>query len=146
MICWILGLRLIFAYSGESWPALTLGMMGVYFSFVLMTWLIEPLFNVVLSFDAHGKYLLTPVEHRDARHMGLLLSLGIGHGRLAQPVHQSLAGGITLPLYAHSPLGYTEHHPCTPPLFFKLLHTVFGFTGRGNRYELGARSSQCLSL
>lgn len=77
MLVWVILLRVIFAYTGTSWPALTLGFMGVYFGLVLMTWLIDPLFNLVLSFDAHGKYLLSTREHQGARLMGGMLTAGV---------------------------------------------------------------------
>ncbi len=73
MILWIIALRLLFAYAGDSWPFVTIGLMVAYFGFVLMTWLVEPLFNIFLCFDAHGKYLLTPQETRGAKQMGTLL-------------------------------------------------------------------------
>ena len=150
MICWILGLRLIFAYSGESWPALTLGMMGGYFSFVLMTWLIEPLFNVVLSFDAHGKYLLTPVEHRDARHMGLLLSLGIAlvMAGLLSPFTSLLLGG-SLCLFMLIPLSGTQSTTHAPHRSFLSYYTLFLAllaAGTVMSWALGAHNAFLFSL
>lgn len=76
MLIWVIALRVLFAYTGTSWPALTLGFMAVYFGLVLMTWLIDPLFNLVLSFDAHGKYLLSARERQGARLMGGMLAAG----------------------------------------------------------------------
>lgn len=49
----------------------------VYLLFALGAWIMEPLSNTILSFDAYGKYLLDKQEKRSGLVLGGLLLLGI---------------------------------------------------------------------
>lgn len=56
------------AWAPYLWPLLT-----AYFAFVLMTWVAQPLFNLVLRTSRFGRLVLTPEEIRQSSWIGLAL-------------------------------------------------------------------------
>lgn len=150
MICWIVILRIVFAYSGQSWPTFTLGLMAVYFGFVLMTWLMEPLFNVVLSFDSHGRYLLNAHERQGAKIMSALLLAGIvllligGLGKWGAPL---LSGVFCFLLLVPTAGVQSTTHP--PHRHFLSYYTLFLSVlaaGTVVSYSVGAQTAFLFSL
>lgn len=150
MILWIVVLRLVFSYSGRSWPAFTLGIMAVYFSFVLMTWLMEPLFNVVLSFDPHGRYLLNAQERQGAKVMSGLLLSGIGLGLLGfvGAWMSLLLSGLfcLLLLVPVAGMQSTSHTPHRTFLGYYTLFLSVLAAGSVVSYALGAQTAFLFSL
>lgn len=56
------------AFAPFIWPVL-----GLYVGFALLTWLGEPLFNLLLRFDRFGKYALNPDQRRGSEAVGACL-------------------------------------------------------------------------
>jgi tetratricopeptide (TPR) repeat protein len=150
MILWVIALRALFAYTGTSWPALTLGVMGVYFGLVLMTWLIDPLFNLVLSFDAHGKYLLSAREHQGARLMGGMLAAGVllCVTGLLSTVDSLLLSGVFcfLMLVPAASTQATVHEPHREILRFYTLFLSILALGTVTSFLLGAQTAFMFSM
>ena len=66
MIGLILAMRLIIGLAGQASTLLAGGLVLIYAGFVAMTWLADPLFNLLLLFHPLGRYVLLPHERRGA--------------------------------------------------------------------------------
>lgn len=74
MIGIIVVMRGITRVSGMYSSSLTIGLILVYFVFVVLTWLADPLFNLILSFHPDGRHVLSSREKTVSRWLGVLLA------------------------------------------------------------------------
>lgn len=81
MLGLIFGVRILTQFTGQYSEVLTYGLLLAYFFFALLTWLADPIFNLVLSFHHFGRYLLSPREKTGAKWTaGLLGTTGLSLG------------------------------------------------------------------
>jgi cytochrome c-type biogenesis protein CcmH/NrfG len=73
------------------WP-----LVGLYLLFVILTWVGQPIFNIVLRFNTFGRAILSPGERFGSTVVGLvlLLAVGLGVGWLLTDDPVLLAGGL----------------------------------------------------
>ena len=65
----------------EAYPALAPFLMPVFYAtiaFILLTWIAEPLFNLLLRFDREGRHALLPIQIRQANWLLAMLLLTLG--------------------------------------------------------------------
>ena len=80
----VIGLYVLFRVLGavsDEFPALrpiTTPLIGLYVIFVLMTWLADPLMNLLLRLHPTGKYALSTDQRRGATLMGLCVLAALG--------------------------------------------------------------------
>lgn len=68
-------LRLVFPAQTQLW--VSGAVFGVYMGFVLLTWLADPLFNLVLRFNRYGRLALSPQQTVASNWLGGLLAVGL---------------------------------------------------------------------
>lgn len=101
MIGLILGMRLVVGLAGNASHLLGGMLVLTYAAFVSMTWLADPLFNLLLMFHPFGRYVLAPHERRGALWLAALLCggvVGLASGLLLDQLPPALAGLMCLSL------------------------------------------------
>ncbi len=99
MIGLIVLIRLVATLTSQFSSLLTALLMVSYFGFVLLTWLADPLFNLLLRFHPEGRYLLSDLEVTGTRWTARLLigaSLAAVSGLLLVSLPLLLAAGLSL--------------------------------------------------
>jgi tetratricopeptide (TPR) repeat protein len=105
----VVGLRLLrlLAASGSAGVLIVTPLIFLYVSFVLFSWIADPLFNVVLRFNAYGRLLLSREEVTASNWIGGLLMGGMSCGLIAIGVQRwepavgtALTLGLVIPIAA----------------------------------------------
>ncbi|MGV3523710.1 MAG: tetratricopeptide repeat protein [Candidatus Sericytochromatia bacterium] len=77
LIALLLGVRLVLALASQVSGVLAAGLLALYFGFVALSWLADPLFNLLLRFHPFGRYVLTSHESAGALWTAGLLGGGV---------------------------------------------------------------------
>lgn len=99
MIGLIVLIRLIASVTRQYSSILTGLVLSAYFGFVLLTWLADPLFNLLLRFHPEGRYLLSDLELTGTRWTSRILigaSLAALSGLLLVSLPLLIAAGLSL--------------------------------------------------
>lgn len=67
-----------FADKNPAWQSWIWPIIIAYVIFALMTWIADPLFNLLLRLDRHGRYALSDEQIQGANALGLCLLIAVG--------------------------------------------------------------------
>lgn len=99
MIGLIILIRLLASVTRQFSSLLTGLVLSAYMGFVLLTWLADPLFNLLLRFHPEGRYLLSDLEIKGTRWTARILigaSLAASSGLLLGSLPLLIAAGLSL--------------------------------------------------
>lgn len=101
LIVLIVVVQLLSSFAGAYSHVIALSVVGVYFAFAMLTWLADPLFNLLLRFHPQGRLVLNTRERQASSQFALVggISLcALGAGLLFARPAALLAAGLGLSL------------------------------------------------
>lgn len=134
LIAMMLGIRFVVKIAGQSSQVLAGLLVGAYALLVAMSWLADPLFNLLLFFHPLGRYMLAQHERQGALLTGALLSIGLAGMAIFFASQQSYIGllaGLCLSLLLPVAGSFSSEQPRVRRILgiYTLCLTGVGFIG-----------------
>jgi tetratricopeptide (TPR) repeat protein len=125
-------LRLVFPPTAHFW--LSGLVLGAYFGFVMLTWLADPLFNLVLRFNRYGRLALSQEQVIASNWLGGLLSAGLlsGGGGIIFKSWPFIAASIfsfSMTIPVSGSLAATDKHSRNFLVIYTVMLAILGISG-----------------